>query len=186
MLSGSVDKTFNSGSPISILGWSSISYIAVSIFSMTFSGLGFVLLDVGSNGCWGWNVEPFFGDFEKTLLNVGDDSRIKLLNIGGGDCGRLKLLNAGGGGNSCDNVSGIKLLNVVGDGGSKKLLLLLLLLLLFLLKILSFLKASSHFIFPTVGLVLVPFQEDHSQCLFCQYQVPLAKSWRQSFVHQMF
>ena len=145
---------------------------------MTLSGLDFVLPNVAFNGCWEWNVEPFFGSWEKTLLNLGVDGRLKLLNIGGGGCGRSKLLNAGGGGGgSCGNVGGIKFLNV---GGEKLAMLLL------LLKIVYFLKASSHFILPSIGLVLVPFQQGHSQCLFCQYQVLSAKSWRQGFVYQMF
>ena len=50
---------------------------------MTLSGLSFVLPNVE------WNVEPFPGNCEKTLLNLGGDGRLKLLNIGGGDCGRL-------------------------------------------------------------------------------------------------
>ena len=146
MLPRFADKKFNSGSLISILGGSGISYIALSIFSMTFSGLGFVLLDVGSNGCWGWNVQPSFGDCEKALLNVEADDRMKLLNICRGDCGRLKLLNAGGRGGGCGNVGGLTWLNVAGDSDGEKLPLMLLLLLLSLLKTLFFLKASCHFL----------------------------------------
>ena len=64
--------------------------MVVSIFSMTSSGSGFVLVNVASNGCCGWNVEPFLGNFEKTLLNVGGDD---WLNVGSADeGGRLKLV----------------------------------------------------------------------------------------------
>ena len=110
--------------------------MTVPIFSMTFSGSGFVLVDVASNGCCGWNVKSFFGNCEKTLLNVGGDG---WLNVGGGGGGdRLKLFNVGGGGGGCGG--GIKLLNVGGgDGGDEELLLFL------LLKKISPLKASSLF-----------------------------------------
>ena len=40
---------------------------------MTFSGLGFLLVNVAFNGYCVWNVEPFVGDHEKKLLNVGGD-----------------------------------------------------------------------------------------------------------------
>ena len=104
----------------------------------------------------------FFGDCEKALLHVGGDGWLKLLNIGGGSCDRL--LNTGGGGGG--SIGGIKSLNADGDGGDESLSFLLLLLLWSILKILFFLKASSHFIMPSVGLVLVPFQQDHSQWIF--------------------
>ena len=68
--------------------------MAVSIFSITFSDSGFVLVNVTSNGCWGWNVEPLFGDCEKKLLNFGDDGGLKLpLNVGGGVGGGGGRLN---------------------------------------------------------------------------------------------
>ena len=100
---------------------------------MTFFGSGFFLANVASSGYCGWNGEPFFGNCEKILLNVGGDG---WLNVGsGGEGGRLKLLNVGSG---CGG--GIKFLNVGdGDGGDEELLLLL------LLKKLSPLKASSLF-----------------------------------------
>ena len=104
---------------------------------MTFSGSGFVLVNITSSGCCGWNVERSFGNCEKTLLNVGGDG---WLNVGrGGRGGRLKLLNvSGGGGGGCGG--GIKLLNVGGDdGGGEKLLLLS------LFKKLSSLKEFSIF-----------------------------------------
>ena len=87
---------------------------------MTFSGSGFVLVNAASSGCCGWNAEPFFGNCEKTLLNIGDDG---WLNVGSGaGDGRFKLSNVGGGGCGC---GGIKLLNVGGgDGAGEKLLLL--------------------------------------------------------------
>ena len=109
---------------------------------------------------------------------------MKLWNVGGGGCGRLKILNAGGGGGGGGNIGGIKLLNVGGDGGGEKLLLLLLLFFL-LLKNNLFLKHLALFVCHRLNLVLVPFQQGHSQCLFCQYQVLLAKSRWQDFVHQM-
>ena len=126
----------------------------------------------------------FFGDCEKVLLHVGGDGWLKLLNIGGGSCDRL--LNTGGGGGGGGSIGLIKSLNADGDGGDENLSFLLLLLLWSILKILFFHKASSHFIMPSVGLVLVPFKQGDSQWIFGQYQVPLAQSWRQSFVHQMF
>ena len=68
--------------------------MAVSIFSMTFSGSGFVLVNVASNECCGWNVEPLFGDREKKLLNFGGDGGLKLpLNVGGGVGGGGGRLN---------------------------------------------------------------------------------------------
>ena len=114
--------------------------MSISIFSMTFSGSGFVLVNIASNGCCCWIAEPFSVIVKKHVGGDGGDGR---LNVGSGGVGsRLKLLNGGGG--ACGG--GTKLLNV---GGEKLLLLLL--------KKLSPLKASSLFCMSLVSPVFDAF-----------------------------